>query len=68
MRECAPLTSAQGYDGTRRARAFRILTNVIQALQHPTDRTIATAHQNLVVLNVSENVQPAKKHDVIVKR
>lgn len=50
-------TGAKRHDGAGRVGALRILANVVQALQHPTDGAVAAAHQDLVVGDVAEHVQ-----------
>lgn len=51
------IASAEGDDSTGRVLAFRVLTHVVQTLQHPPDGTITTTHQDLVLLHLSEHIQ-----------
>ena len=48
---------AEGHDRARRRGALAVLADVVQALEHPADRPVAAAHQDLVVLYVPEHVQ-----------
>lgn len=52
------IAGSEGNDGTWRGRALRVLAHVIQTLEDPSDRSISSAHQDLVVFDMAEHVQP----------
>lgn len=55
------LTSAERHDGAGRVGTLGVLPDVVETLQHPADRAVAAAHQDLVVRNVTKHVQPAQE-------
>lgn len=55
------VAGSERYDAARRREARRVLLRDIQTLQHPPDRSISPARQNLVLGNVTKYVQPAMR-------
>lgn len=53
------LTSPERNYGAGRVGALRVLTHIVETLQHPAYCAVTAAHQDLVVGNVTKHVQPA---------
>lgn len=58
------VAGAERHYGASRRGALRVLADVVEALQDPAHRTVAPAHQNLVVLYVTEHVETDQQNTV----
>ena len=51
------VTCAEGNNGAGWVRAERVLADIVQALQDPSDGAVSTANKNFVFLDFAEDVQ-----------
>lgn len=65
MKETREHTCSQWNYGARWTRALRVLADIIEALEHPSDGAIASTNQDLIVGYLPEHVQTTNKTETV---